>query len=40
MKKGDSTMIELTATLTILLFIAYTSFETMVGRVEVQIISR
>jgi len=33
-------MIELTATLTILLLLAYTSFETMVGRVDVQIISR
>jgi len=33
-------MIELTAALTILLLLAYTSFETMVGRVDVQIISR
>jgi|GEM_PF-1496844 len=33
-------MIELTAALTTLLLLAYTSFETMVGRVDVQIISR
>jgi len=40
MTKGDASMTELAAALMMLLVFAYASLETMVGRLDVQIISR
>jgi len=40
MAKGGASMTDLAAALTILLVFAYASLETMVGRLDVQIISR
>jgi hypothetical protein len=40
MTKGGASMTELAAALTMLLVCAYASLETMLGRLDVQIISR
>jgi len=40
MTKGGASMTELAAALTMLLVFAYASFETMLGRLDVQVIFR